>query len=240
MSLFEREEIEIHYEAQGEGFPVLAIAPGGMRSQIDAWSRSPWHPVERLVSEGYRVIAMDQRNAGDSFAPVSAQSGWDDYTADQVALLDHLGIERFAVVGMCIGGSYIAGLLRAVPTRVACALMMQPIGLENNREAFYTMFRGWVDEIRDRHPEADEIAWDRFRQNMFGGDFMFNATRDQIAAVDNPLLVLRGDDLHHPDATSRAVVELASNAQLVEHWKDEDHVEKADARIRAFFAEHAR
>jgi len=238
MSRFERDEVQIHYEVHGEGFPVLAIAPGGMRSHIGAWSRAPWRPIERL-SDAYRVIAMDQRNAGESFAPVSGDDGWDQYTADQLALLDHLGVDRFAVVGMCIGGAYIAGLLRAAPERIACALLMQPIGLQDNRDAFHAMFRGWVEEVAGKHPEADAAAWDQFRENMFGGDFMFNATREQIAAIDNPLLVLKGDDLYHPAATSRAVVELARNARLVEHWKDEAQVEAAHETIRAFFAEHA-
>lgn len=237
MGLFEHDTTKIHYQTSGDGFPVLAIAPGGMRSTIDAWSRSPWHPAERL-SEGYRVITMDQRNAGKSFAPVTRDDGWDSYTADQLALLDHLGVERFAIVGMCIGGSYIAGLIRAVPERVACAVMLQPIGLEDNREAFYTMFRGWVDEVRDRHPEADDDVWDRFRQRMFGGDFMFNATREQIAEIDTPLLVLRGDDLYHPEAICRAVADLAKNAELVEHWKEGEDVDRAGQAIAAFLAAH--
>ena len=238
MPTFERDAVRIHYETSGQGFPILAIAPGGMRSEIAAWSRSPWHPVERL-KERYRVIAMDQRNAGESFAPVGHDDGWDRYTEDQLALLDHLGVERFAVVGMCIGGSYIAGLLRAAPERVACAVMMQPIGLENNRPAFYEMFGGWVDDVRGQHPEADDAVWDRFRDTMFGGPFLFNATREQVAAIDAPLLVLRGDDLYHPESISRAVVALAKNARLVERWKDEEHVDRADAAIRELLAAHA-
>ena len=123
--------------------------------------------------------------------------------------------------------------------RVACAVMMQPIGLENNRPAFYEMFGGWVDDVRGRHPEADDAVWDRFRDTMFGGPFLFNATREQVAAIDAPLLVLRGDDLYHPESISRAVVALAKNARLVERWKDEEHVDRADAAIRELLAAHA-
>ena len=35
-----------------------------------------------------------------------------------LALLDHLGIDRFHVAGMCIGGPYIMGLIQAAPQRV--------------------------------------------------------------------------------------------------------------------------
>ena len=56
---------------------------------------------------------------------------------DQLALLDHLGIERFHVAGMCIGGSFIMELIEAAPERVASAVMLQPIGFEGNRQAYF-------------------------------------------------------------------------------------------------------
>jgi hypothetical protein len=73
---------------------------------------------------------------------------------------------------------------------------------------------------------------------MFAGKFMFNATREQIAAISRPLLVLRGDDLYHPDAVSRAVVELAKSARLVEDWKEGDALDRAHDTIVAFFDQH--
>jgi hypothetical protein len=44
---------------------------------------------------------MDQRNAGRSRAPITAQGGWDSYTADHIALLDHLRIDRCHLYGQC-------------------------------------------------------------------------------------------------------------------------------------------
>ena len=89
----------IHYEVHGEGFPVLLIAPGGMRSAISFWENTPWNPITDLQDD-FQVIAMDQRNAGQSTGPVSASHGWHTYAADQLALLDHLGVDRFHVAGM--------------------------------------------------------------------------------------------------------------------------------------------
>ena len=60
-----RPDADLHYEEHGAGFPILLIAPGGMRSVISAWEKAPWNPVEHLADR-YRVIAMDQRNAGAS------------------------------------------------------------------------------------------------------------------------------------------------------------------------------
>ena len=52
------------------------------------------------LSGSCRVIAMDQRNAGESRGPISGNDGWHTYTADQLALMDHLGVGCFHVVGV--------------------------------------------------------------------------------------------------------------------------------------------
>ena len=119
--VFKRYNIRIYYEVHGEGFPVLLLAPGGMRSSIPVWENTTYNPIDQLAPN-CRVIAMDQRNAGQSTAPIAATDGWRDYTDDQVALLDHLGIERFHAARMCIGGSFINGIGRGGPGkgRVGC------------------------------------------------------------------------------------------------------------------------
>ena len=130
----------IRYETYGDGPAVLLLAPGGLRaSRIETWGNAPWNPIDAL-RDRFRVVAMDQRNTGTSFAPITATDGWDDYAADQLGLMDHLGIDRFAVVGMCIGGAFIAKLLVTVPERVSAAVAMQPIGLDDNRDTFDELF----------------------------------------------------------------------------------------------------
>jgi pimeloyl-ACP methyl ester carboxylesterase len=125
MPMFERGEVRISFEEAGDpqGVPVLCIAPGGMHSAASRWGRVPYDPRARLP--GSRVIAMDQRNAGRSWAPISASDGWHVYTADQLALMDHLGVDRFHVVGMCIGGPHALRLARAAPHRVRSAVLLQ-------------------------------------------------------------------------------------------------------------------
>lgn len=238
MAVFERDGIRLGYDERGDGFAVLLIAPGGMRSRRGAWAKAPWNPREAL-DDRYRVISMDQRNAGASTAPVQADDGWETYARDQLALLDHLGVERFAVIGMCIGGPYIMGLCRAAPDRVAAAVMLQPIGLDDNRPAFEALFDDWVADIGERHPEADADTWASYRRNMFGGDFMFGASKDDVAACRTPLLVLRGDDLYHPASISHAVVEAAPDATLIERWKDGEDRDAAHHAITSFLATHA-
>lgn len=235
MPVFERGDVELYYEEHGEGFPVLLIAPGGMQSAVGFWENTPWNPIEHLSGD-YRVIAMDQRNAGRSSAPVTGADGWHTYTADQLALLDHLGVDRFHVAGMCIGGPYIAGLIEAAPERVASAVVFQPIGLDGNREAFYEMFDSWAAGLRAAHPGVSDDEWASFRSNMYDGEFLFNVDRAFMASCATPMLVLLGSDLYHPESTSREMAELAPNAQLIERWKEPEHHGAAKAAIETLLA----
>lgn len=238
MATFVRDDVELYYEEHGSGFPVLLIAPGGMRSEATFWERTPWNPIEQL-SPHYRVIAMDQRNAGRSRGPITAKDGWETYTADQLALLDHLGVDRFAVAGMCIGGSYIMALCAAAPERVAAGILFQTIGLDNNRQAFLDMFDNWADELRPQRPDVDPGSWAPFRDRMYGTDFLFTCTKEEAARCTTPLLVLLGNDLYHPESSSRDLAALAPNATLVEHWKEPEHHEAARTAIEGFLARHA-
>jgi pimeloyl-ACP methyl ester carboxylesterase len=235
--IFKRDDVELYYEEHGEGFPVLLIAPGGMRSAVPFWERTPWNPIAHLAPH-YRVIAMDQRNAGRSVAPVRATDSWDVYTADQLALLDYLGVDRFHVGGMCIGGPYIMGLIQAAPQRVASAVVFQTIGLDNNRQAFYEMFDGWAQELKPRRPEVSEEAWESFKRSMYDGEFLFVVSRDFVSRCQTPMLVLMGNDLHHPQTSSRELAALAPNAMLIEQWKEPEHHAAAMKAVEDFLATH--
>lgn len=236
MPFLEREGASIHYEVHGEGFPVLLLASGGMRSSIPYWGKAPWDAITRL-SPHYQVIAMDQRNAGQSKAPITEADGWQTYTADQVALLDHLGVDRFHAVGMCIGGSYIMALADAVPERLASGVMLQPIGCADNHQTFLDMFGDWADEKRPEQPAVSESVWTGFRDAMFGSrDLLFNKSEADVARCRTPLLVLMGNDIYHPEFTSRRIAELAPNATLIEKWKEPEHIGDADVAIREFLA----
>jgi pimeloyl-ACP methyl ester carboxylesterase len=234
MPFFENGDVNLYYEDHGEGFPVLLIAPGGMQSAVSFWKDMPWNPITHLQSD-FRVIAMDQRNAGQSTAPISGNDGWATYTADQLALLDHLGIDRFHVVGMCIGGSYIMALIDAAPGRVASAVVMQTIGVDANRQVFFDMFDDWANPLKAGHPGVPEADWGRFRANMYDtDDFLFTVDADWVKTCTTPLLVLMGNDIYHPESSSRTLAELAPNAVLIEEWKQSPQREAAMDATRGF------
>ena len=109
-AVYTRGDVTIHYEESGSGFPVLLFAPGLMRSSVSRWEHSDLKPFE-VLNEGFRVIAMDQRNAGHSKAPIRATDGWVEYAEDAIGLIDHLGLEGLAIWGRCIGPAFCLKLI---------------------------------------------------------------------------------------------------------------------------------
>ena len=231
---------DLRYEVVGDGPPVLALAPGGLRnSRIEAWDVAPWNPIEAL-RDRFTVVGMDQRNTGTSFAPLTAETSWSDYAADQLAVMDHLGIERFAVMGMCIGGAFILELIEQAPERIAAGVLFQPIGLDANRHEFRAIFEQWRDDLAAEHPEAGDDDWEACWSNLFGGDdLMWSVPDALLPTIDTPLLVLRGDDPYHPSIASERLVEAAPSATLVERWKEPADQAAARAAVEAFLVEHA-
>jgi pimeloyl-ACP methyl ester carboxylesterase len=244
--VLERDGATIHYDVHGEGYPLVLFAPGGLNSIAQLWRERPGSPGERLpwidptteLAPHFQVIAMDQRNAGRSSGPVGPADGWATYTADHLALLDHLGLERVHVMGGCIGSSYALALCQAAPGRVTAAVLQNPIGLSNgNRDAFIDMFDGWAKELVSRRADVSEPDLAAMRERMFGGDFVFSVDRDFVRSCQVPFLVLAGNDVFHPTATAREIADLAPDAELVVEWAGPDHHDATLAKVRAFLSD---
>ena len=114
MPFYEKGSVRIHYEEAGSGFPLLLIPGGGLNSTISGFSSSnaAFNPIEEFKAE-YRCIASDLRNAngGQSSGPLEIDRPWDAFTDDHLGLMDRLGIQKFMVLGFCIGGPFILSLI---------------------------------------------------------------------------------------------------------------------------------
>jgi pimeloyl-ACP methyl ester carboxylesterase len=241
MPSFDHHGAHIYYEEFGRGFPILTFAPAGLASVIDVW-RQPSAPIDPTTefAQNFRVIAMDQRNAGGrSHAPITARDGWDAYTADHIALLDHLGIDRCHLYGQCIGGSFIINLLKAQPERVVSAVLAQPIGrvgaMMPGRPA---RFNAWAAALKD-HPEATPEVLDAFYHNLYAAGFVYCADRAFVSTVETPCLVLAGNDEAHPWPISEDLSKLLPNCEFVAEWKSGAALDAARARVNEFLAKHA-
>jgi pimeloyl-ACP methyl ester carboxylesterase len=246
MPILKRPDAEIHYEVHGTGFPLLLYAPGGLRSSIEFWGPGddgaprPWMDPRVALSDRFTVIAMDQRNAGRSVADVKADHGWHTFAADHLALIDHLGFGRFAVMGGCIGGSYCFEAIEQAPDRVAAAVLQNPIGLWENRDTWDAAVQGYSETVRARDPSISEATIQSFGRNMFGQDFVFSVTRDFVRNCRTPLLLQPGTDKPHPARTSDEIAALAPNIEVQKDWRGPQFLQDSITRVRTFLEKHTR
>ena len=169
MPYFKNDNCNIYFELYGpQDVPaILLLARGGMGSRISLWSNGPWNPIDQL-KDHFRIVAMDQRNAGRSTAPMSGKDNWQTYTNDQLALMSYIGAEQFHVAGMCIGGPFVLGLIQSAPARIRSATIFQTIGRDNNQSVFDNMFDEWA-ETKMQEFNISPNKWSSFHKNMFGG-----------------------------------------------------------------------
>lgn len=120
MPHFTTSGLSLAYEVSGEGFPVLLIHGFASSGKVN-WVDTGW--VETLTSAGYQTITLDNRGHGLSDKPHDPEFYSPAQMAeDAVALLDHLGIEKAAVLGYSMGARITAFMAFAHPERVAAVI----------------------------------------------------------------------------------------------------------------------
>src|SRR5258708_1531999 len=244
MSIYEKGPVRIRFEEVGSGFPLLLIAGGGLNSTI-AGLGNPFSAIEEFKGE-YRCIAADLRNAydGQSSGPLEIDRPWDAYTDDHLGLMDHLRIDKFMVMGFCIGGPFIWNLLKRAPDRIVAAVLAQPSGSRPEmRDLFYeTNIKGWGPELVKRRPEIKMETVDKFLTKMYrtNPDFVFTVTRDFVRNCQTPVLILPDDIPAHPYAVAMEAAMLAPKAEVsIFPWKEpRGRIPWAARQIRSSLGAH--
>jgi pimeloyl-ACP methyl ester carboxylesterase len=243
-SFYEKGPVRIHYEEAGSGFPLLLIAGGGLNSTI-AGLRTPFNAIEEFKGE-YRCIASDLRNAnsGQSSGPLEIDRPWDAYTDDHLGLMDHLRIDKFMVMGFCIGGPFIWNLLERAPDRVVAAVLAQPSGFrpELPNLSYENNMKGWGPELVKRRPDITMEMVDKFLTRMYrtNPDFVWTVSRDFVRKCQTPVLILPDDVPAHPLVVAMEAAMLAPKAELSMYpWKEPpERIPLAVRQIRSFLRAH--
>ena len=243
-SFYEKGSLRIHYEEAGTGFPLLVIPGGGLNSTIAALA-NPFNPMVELKNE-YRCITSDLRNAngGQSSGPLEIDRPWDAYTDDHLGLMDHLRIDKFMVIGFCIGGPFIWNLLKRAPNRVVAAVLAQPSGFRPEQpDLFYqNNITGWGPQLVKQRPEITMEMVEKFLTKMYrtNPDFVFTVTRDFVRKCQTPVLILPDDIPAHPYAVAMEAAMLAPNAEVsMFPWKEpKERIPLAIRQIRSFLRAH--
>ncbi|QFU24068.1 alpha/beta hydrolase [Shewanella eurypsychrophilus] len=99
-----------YYEIHGEGEPiVLAHGLGG--------NHATWYKQVAVLAKAYQVITFDHRGFGNS-SDIEA-AGRSEFSNDLLALLDHLNIEKAALLGQSMGGGTAITFTCQHPERVS-------------------------------------------------------------------------------------------------------------------------
>ena len=246
MPFYERGDTRIYYEEAGSGFPLLLIPGGGLNSNISVWSNPGPFDAMQEFKDIFRCITMDLRNANDgqSSGPVDTENAWDGYAADQLGLMDHLGIREFLVLGCCIGGPFILKLMETASERVVAGVLCQPSGFRPEKpDVFWeNNTTSWGPALCARRPDVTMEVVEAHLHSLYRSrpDFVFSVTRDFVRACQTPMLVLPDDVAAHPWQVSMDIFKLAPNAQVSMYpWKQpKDLIPAALAHVRTFLKAH--
>jgi len=242
MPFYDKGPVRIHYEDTGSGYPLLILPGGALNATMSFFTdMSPFNAME-VFKDDYRCITLDLRNAngGQSTGPLEIERPWDAHTDDHLGLMDHLGIDKFLVMGFCIGGPLIWNMLQRAPDRVDAAVLAQPSGSrpEARDIPYQNNMKNWGPALCERTPGITMEMVDAFLASMYldNADFVFTVTRDFVRACQTPILVLPDDIPPHPYAIAMESVHLAPNAEVSLYpWKQTpEQIELAVRHIGTF------
>jgi len=189
---------------------------------------------------------MDQRNAigGESSGPVPVDDPWGAFADDQLALMDHLGINQFSFMGYCIGGPFALKLMERAPQRVVAGVLCQPVG-HNAKfpDAMYDSGKDiWAPELIAKRPDITMETIESYLHNLYrvDHDFVYSVSRDFVRSCQTPMLVMPDNTPAHSYEAAIEVIELAPNAEsTVYPWKeDKDVLAKTVTQVRDYLLSH--
>jgi pimeloyl-ACP methyl ester carboxylesterase len=246
MPFYERGDVRICYEEVGSGFPLLVTPGGGLNSRMSNWPSAAFNAMDAFKND-FRCITLDQRNAvgGQSTGPIAVDDPWGGFADDQLGLLDHLGVDKFAYMGYCIGGCFAGKLIERAPERVAAVVFCESVGhWPQDPDVMYRSGRdGWAPELLAARPDLNEEAIEPYLHNLYRSnpDFLYSVSRGLIRNCRTPILVLPDNAPAHPHQTSVDVASLAPNAEITVYpWKVEPDLKKRTIdRVRQFIRSHS-
>ncbi|MBJ7576508.1 3-oxoadipate enol-lactonase [Devosia sp. MC532] len=237
MAFLERHSGALYYRLCGPKLGPALVLVNSLGTDCRIWDDVIGHLAQR-----YRVLSYDLRGHGLSAVPRGPYT-LDDQVDDLLALVDHVGFDRFALCGVSIGGLISQGVVQRCAQRVD-ALILCNTAAKIGTEAFWnermeTVLAYGVEPIADaimtrwfspRFAQENTAAWNvwrrQFLQNSAQGYAATCATlrdADLTSALDHisvPTLVFAGsDDQATPPALVKASADRIADASyiLLEH-----------------------
>lgn len=226
------DSVRLHHTVSGDTGPAVLLGPSlGTTGEL-------WRELVADLARDHRVVSLDLRGHGDSPVPAGPYT-MEELAADVVATADALGLDRFAYVGLSIGGAVgqVLGLDHAgrLSSLVLCctapvfgdpatwndrAAQVRRNGLEALVDA--TTERWFTPAYRSSHP--DRVAWvmDMLRATPTEGyagccEALANYdVTDRLGALSVPTRVVAGaEDPGTPPEVGRRIADAVPSADLV-------------------------
>ncbi len=199
--------------------PVVLLLHHGLGS-VRAWR----HQIPALVEAGWGALAYDRWGYGRSDPrPRFTADYHEQDKAEAFALLDHLGIRRFALVGHSDGGTIAILMAAEQPERVARLVLIaahiycEPKTMEGVEEVPETLQRPRVRRSLAReHGERAESLVYAWMRPWVEGELRDWDIRDRLARISCPTLVVQGVEDEH--ATPQHAVDIAAGIPDSDLW----------------------
>ncbi|MEU0685345.1 alpha/beta fold hydrolase [Streptomyces uncialis] len=225
-----------------DGTPLHAVVLGtGDSTVVLLHGGGPDHhsllPLAALLADRHTVVLPDVRGYGRSRCADPLRHTWARYTADLVALLDHLGTDQAVVGGTGLGSTITLRAALAHPDRIRAGILIGVEDIEDDKAgeaqtAFLDAFAeraltkgleaAWAPvldmfppvigaSVRDAIPRADAASV--AAAAAIGHDRAFRDVTE-LRALRPPVLVVPGADTRHPTALAEQVARTLPRGRL--------------------------
>lgn len=189
MPVYKQSDLEMYYEFFGAGRPVVFFNGSGATLESSSLL------ISALASQ-CQVLAHDQRGLGRTSIPVGPYT-MAQYAHDGAALLDYVGWDRCAVVGISFGGMVAQEFAVTWPERVEkLVLMCTSAGGEAGSS--YPLHELGFLPVDERNRRIVELTDSRFTPEWLAShprDARMMSMRAEQAAIPKGEEVLRGERL---------------------------------------------
>ena len=213
-------------------------------------------PLARQLAGHHTVVLPDIRGYGRSVCNDPARHTWAQYTADVIALMDHLGIDRAVMGGAGLGTTITLRTALAHPDRVRASVLISVEDIEDDeqKEAEIEFLDAFATRVRT---EGLAAAWEPILENFppiigtmvrdaiprsepasiaaaaaIGHDRAFRSI-DDLAVIDTPTLIIPGTDPRHPTALAENLARILPKGKLAALTLSDD-LQTVDDFARSF------